>query len=359
MSVKIIILGDLYPKTIKKILTLPENDFCLANLECVITDRETSISKDGPSLKISKDKAEILKQLNVNLVGLANNHTMDYGLEGLKDTVSFLKQIGVDYAGCSLGNNSFIKKISNLRIGFYFVSEHQYNDKVNTLEENRCLDEISQLKSETDFVIVLFHGGKEYYKYPTPQQQINCRKFVESGANFVVCQHSHCVGCKEKYKGADIVYGQGNFVFPYSNKQDFKSGLIIQLEIDNNKTYKTTFIPTVHLEENVVRFANNEESNKILSSFEKCSNNLSAKSAEYLYDEMVEQYGLDFLYRLFNKGKIYTCLDTSKFFKNRMIKKYIRTNQKYILYLLNYFSCETHIEYIKSILAKQIKQGKK
>lgn len=357
METKIIILGDLYPKTIKKVLSLPKNDFCVANLECAITDRNSHILKDGPSLKIPTERIELLKKLNVNLVGLANNHVTDFGRDGLQDTINILKQNNIEYAGCALCENSSIKTINNIRFGFYFVSEHQYNNGVNVLEEKRCLSEIKKLKGEVDFVIVLFHGGKEYYKYPTPLQQLNCHKFVDNGADFVVCQHSHCVGCKETYNHSEIIYGQGNFIFPYSEKEDFKTGIIIQLEFKNIKEYKITLLPTVHLEENVVRFANDEESKKILNGFEKCSEDLLNKSAEFLYDEMITRFGIDFLYRLFNKSKLYIRLDTSRLFKNRMLKRYIKKNQKYLLYLFNYFNCETHIEYIKAILNKQIKQG--
>ena len=208
-------------------------------------------------------------------------------------------------------------------------------------------------------MLVFFHGGKEYYKYPTPLQQANCHKFVDSGADFVVCQHSHCVGCKEVYNGSEIIYGQGNFVFPYRNNEHFKTGLIIELEFYDSKQRKTTLIPIVHHEQDVVRIADEKEAEKILADFEKCSKELSDITAESLYNAMVDECGLDFLYKLFNKGKLYVRLDSSRLFKNKMLKRYIKKNQKYILYLFNYFNCETHVEYIKAILAKQIKQGSK
>lgn len=357
MKTKIIILGDLYPKTVKEIPTLPENDFCIANLECAITDKNNAILKDGPSLKIPTDRIHILKNLNVNLLGLANNHVMDFDLEGLQDTVKNLEENRIEYAGCSLGDNLATKTINDIKFGFYFVSEHQYNVNVNVFDEKRCLDEIHNLKAKTDFVIVFFHGGKEYYRYPTPLQQLICHKFVDNGANLVVCQHSHCVGCKETYNDSEIIYGQGNFIFPYSDKEDFKTGVIIQLEFEDKNSYKIRYIPIVHFEKDVVRLATNEEGKSILDGFIKRSDELSNITAASLYDSMVDQYGLDFLYRLFNKGKLYVRLDTSRLFKNRMLKRYIKKNRKYILYLYNYFNCETHVEYIKTILAKQIKQG--
>ena len=75
------------------------------------------------------------------------------------------------------------------------------------------LDHIQNLKDQCDYVIVLYHGGKEHYRYPSPYLQRVARKMVEKGADLVVCQHSHCIGCYEKYKDSMIIYDQGNFIF--------------------------------------------------------------------------------------------------------------------------------------------------
>lgn len=358
---KIIILGDLFPKSITNFPTIPNNDFCVANLECAITSHNKAIKKDGPSLKISPQEAESIKSLGVCLVGMANNHVMDFGFEGINDTISCLDSMGIKHAGSSLDGNYYLATVDNKKICFYFVSEHQYNyfnDKhfgVNVLDQSVTFEELLELKTKCDFLIVLYHGGKEYYEYPTPFQQSICHKFVDSGADLVVCQHSHCVGCIEVYKESDIVYGQGNFAFPYSDKEHFKTGIIIEVELNDLKKPSLQFIPIVHKEINTIRYANDEEKKYILKKIESCSSKLKEKSAEVLYNDMVSECGLDFLYKLLNKGRLFIRLDTSRFFKNRMLKKYIRKNQKYFLYLYNYFNCETHIEYIKAILSNQIK----
>ena len=86
---KIVILGDLYPSKVKEFPKIPQNNFCVANLECAITNEEKGILKDGPSLKISGAEADILNKLGVKLVGLANNHVLDFGQKGLTDTLSY------------------------------------------------------------------------------------------------------------------------------------------------------------------------------------------------------------------------------------------------------------------------------
>lgn len=361
---KIIILGDLYPNKVKNFPEIPENDFCVANLECAITSAEKGIKKDGPSLKIDKEQIQVLKELGVNLVGLANNHILDFGYDGLKDTLSALDKNNIKYAGISCGANYYVHNVDGHRFGFYFVSEHQYNNltsekvSVNLLEEHRVFEEIKSLKEKCDSLIVLFHGGKEYYKYPTPAQQLTCYGFVDSGADVVICQHSHCVGCRENYNGSTIIFGQGDFMFPFQDICELKSGLIIQLEFRSDKKLVTSYLPIVHKETDVIRYANEEEAKEIIEGFDFSSKDLKEKTAEVLYQELVDKTGIDFLYRLFNKGKLYIRLDTSKYFKNRMLKRYIKKNRKYILYLYNYFNCEVHREYIMKILSSHIEDFK-
>lgn len=357
---KLLILGDLFPKTIKQYPRFEGYDFRMANLECAISDDDKPIVKDGPSLKIPSERINILKDLKLDLVGLANNHVLDYGISGLNNTIKILEENNINYSGCTYCKNYFIKRIQNMNVAFYFVSEHQYNffeDSgvgVNVLEE-KTFCEIEELKKEVDFLIVLFHGGRELFRYPTPLLEKNCHRFVDCGASIVVCQHSHCVGCSEKYKDATIIYGQGNFIFPFSNVEHYKTGVSIEVDINDDGNYKIKYLPTVHLEDNVVRFANPQEAETILKGFNERTDNLANKGVDYIYDVFVQEKGMDFLYHLFNKSKFYIRLDTSRYFNGKLMKRYLKKNQRYLTYLYNYFNCETHVEFIKATLKKQIK----
>lgn len=364
MQTKILILGDLYPNNINSFPKLLENDFCVANLECAITDHDVPIKKDGPSLRISPEKISILNSLGINLVGLANNHVFDFGVQGFKDTCEILEKNNISYAGSSAKLSSYSKQINNKKLCFYFVSEHQFNYfsnnvGVNLLELERCFKEVSELKKSNDVVFVMFHGGREYYEYPTPKQQEICRKFVDSGASIVICQHSHCVGCKETYKNSTIIYGQGNFAFPYRDNEFFKIGLIIEAVIGENNNVNLQYIPIMHEIPGTIEIATENKAKDILDGFFERSEILKIKSVEELYSSFVDENGFEFLYKLLNKGKFYTRLDTSRFFKNRMLKRYIRKNQDYFAYLYNYFNCETHVEYIKAIIERHVRKGEK
>ena len=139
------------------------------------------------------------------------------------------------------------------------------------------LDHIQDLKAQTDHVIVLYHGGKEHYRYPSPHLQKVCRKCIEKGADLVVCQHTHCIGCEEKYLNGTIVYGQGNFLFDYTESEYWQTGLLISL----NSNFEITYIPIVK-KNNTVRLAEDSISNEILKQFKM-------RSEEILDDRVIKE----------------------------------------------------------------------
>ena len=239
MKYKMIIGGDLVPTksneeifingNIEKIVDdkilkiLEEANYRVFNLETPLTDSNHPISKEGPALKAKKETINGIKRINPDLITIANNHILDYGQEGLQDTIEELRKNNISYVGA--GNNleeaskGFIIENNGFKIGIYGCSEHEYTiatkteGGANPFDPLESLDQIENLRKNTNYVIVLYHGGKEFYRYPTPYLQKVCRKIIDKGADLVLCQHSHCIGTYEDYKNGKIVYGQGNFLF--------------------------------------------------------------------------------------------------------------------------------------------------
>lgn len=83
----------------------------------------------------------------------------------------------------------------------------------NPFVESKLYLDIQNIKKEVDYLIVIFHGGKEFYRFPSPILQKNCRSVIDFWADCVITQHSRCIGCEEIYKDRKIIYGQGNFIF--------------------------------------------------------------------------------------------------------------------------------------------------
>lgn len=251
-------------------------DRFIVNLECALTACEQTIRKFGPCLKGDPKTADTLKALGVTDVALANNHVFDFGVRGLTDTLDNLDRVGLPYTG--VGNNE-----EDARKIYYFeqdsktfalvnVCEHEYSyalpDRMgtNAFDPFVTMQDIRTAKKQADFVIVLYHGGKEHCRYPSPRLRNLCREMVYCGADVVVAQHSHCIGCYEKFEGGHIVYGQGNLHFCIPEKTDelWTTSLLVELEIDDKIDIR--FIPIVTGDKSI-RLADDKEYERIMSSF--------------------------------------------------------------------------------------------
>ena len=235
---KLLLLGDVSPTVAtaplfqrKEIDTLFTDtlslfraaDYRVCNLECAITESDEGIKKFGPCLKSPPETAEVLREIGMDLCGLSNNHVYDYGTKGARDTIALLEKNGIAYTG--FGENyedsrkNFIIERDGKKIAVIAVCEHEYSYAIENRMGSRPFDEydtmedVRRAKATCDRVVVMYHGGKEFCEYPSPRLRKLCRALVKNGADVVLCQHSHCIGCYEKFMGGHILYGQGNFHF--------------------------------------------------------------------------------------------------------------------------------------------------
>lgn len=346
------ISGDIETIIDEKIINiLNAADFTVFNLEVPLANKVHPIKKCGPNLFAPTTSINGIKKINPNFFTLANNHIFDQGVEGLRSTFETLQKSNIKYAGA--GNNledakkPYIYENDGKRIGIYCCAEHEFSiatiDKpgANPFDPLYSLDHISKLKAVTDFVIVLYHGGKEHYRYPSPKLQKTCRRIVEKGANLVICQHSHCIGCEEEWANGKIIYGQGNFIFDDCDLEFWKSSLLVEIYLNNSKvSYK--YIPLVK-DGKGVKLAQGEIKDEILEQFISRSENIKIKdfiSEEYskfakenipLYFRTMTPHNNALIYKIINK----------LFGGNYFIKNY-SNDQK--LAICNYLECEAHNE---------------
>jgi poly-gamma-glutamate synthesis protein (capsule biosynthesis protein) len=150
---------------------------------------------------------------------LANNHIMDYGLEGLRATTSQLRSRGFHWLGA--GENSLeaekplILDCGGIRYGILARCEAQFGRATLRRPGVAVLDAtinsaISRLKAEADFVIVSVHAASEMCPWPSPKRQHLYRTFINAGADVVHGHHAHVPQAYEYYNGGIIFYGMGN-----------------------------------------------------------------------------------------------------------------------------------------------------
>ena len=177
-------------------------DLRIYNLETPITDAPAPIAKDGANFAVPETAVQGLKQLLPDGVCLANNHCLDQGEAGLLTTVSVLTEAGITPIGFGKGKHpqtvSYFEKNGH-RIAVVACAETEFTVSgadtycavpYHYYWTNKC---IAEAKENSELVIVLYHGGKEYYPYVAPYQKDRCHLMVDAGADVVLCQHSHCI----------------------------------------------------------------------------------------------------------------------------------------------------------------------
>ncbi|RGV64973.1 CapA family protein [Bacteroides thetaiotaomicron] len=267
---KILIFGDICPTDDTKevfesgsgeslfgnvLPLIKEADYCIANLECAITDHPTPVKKCGPVLYGSTKCMTTIADAGLKAVSLANNHIRDCGDEGVSSTLDICQQHHIRTFGAGVDEQAasvpLIVEVKGKKIGFASFAEREFNYTKNgkmgakALDVFEDYDRIRQLKAQVDCVIVLFHGGIENYRYPSPLLRKKCRKFVDSGANVVLVQHSHCIGSYEKYHGGTILYGQGNSIFGYRKGDDkWNESLVLTVSVEDKVSVVFTALET-------------------------------------------------------------------------------------------------------------------
>lgn len=352
---RLFINGDVEELLGKDLEQLLRDSKCnILNLETPVSDIISPISKTGSKLSAKADAINGIKKMNINAVGLANNHVLDQGTEAFLDMMDILDDNNINYFGggrnLEKAREPFVYSEDGLNVSFYACAEHEFSivtkDRpgANPYDALVIFDDIAKLKSIYDYVIVLYHGGKEFYQYPSPELQKRCRKMVDKGADVVIAQHSHCIGCRENYRDGIIIYGQGNFLFDQTRggKQNVpeisKSGLLLRVEID--KQIKVTELPLHVTHNGGINLAHGESAKKIMDAYQHRSEQINDVG-------FVENNYKEFAYGMIH-GYLRIGLGSTFFVRimKRLYKKIARSmlKEKDLLEILNYLQCEAHRE---------------
>lgn len=227
-----------------------DNDFSIINLEApIVSGNAKPIKKNGPNLKASPKVVESLKYAGFNVTTLANNHIMDYGAEGLKETHKELERGGILHVGTGknledAGHILYLRR-DDKTVAIINCCEHEFSiakeDKpgANPLNPIRQFKAIKEAILNADYVIVIVHGGHELWQLPSPRMVETYRFFVEVGADAVINHHQHCFSGYEVYKGKPIFYGLGNFCFDKQNADlSWCEGYGVELNFSNDIAFK-------------------------------------------------------------------------------------------------------------------------
>ncbi len=222
-------------------------DYSIVNFECpIIQGGEKPFHKKGPNLHCSKKGAEAIKWAGFDCVTLANNHFYDYGEDGVKQTLETCSNEGLDVVGG--GKNLFeasrilYKKVNDKILAIINCCEHEFSIATEKRAGSNPLNPIQQYyaikeaEKQSDYILVIVHGGHELWQLPSPRMQETYRFFIDAGADAVVNHHQHCFSGYEIYRGRLIFYGLGNFCFdkPLLMHEKWNEGYMIAISFSDS-----------------------------------------------------------------------------------------------------------------------------
>lgn len=225
-------------------------DYSVVNFECPIVSEDAKpLEKNGPNLKCTAKGVEAIKWAGFDCVTLGNNHILDYGDIGLYDTITELKKNGIDYVGGGMtieeASATLYKKIGGHTLAIINSCEHEFSIATETTAGANPLNPVHQYKAikeakrNADRVLVIVHGGHEYFQLPSLRMVETYRFFIDAGADAVVNHHQHCYSGYEVYNHKPIFYGLGNFCFDSFGKatKEWVEGYAVTIDLtdDNPK----------------------------------------------------------------------------------------------------------------------------
>lgn len=204
-------------------------DIAILNLEVpVCQSGHKPNPKIGLNLRTAPQALLALKDAGFNLVNLANNHVLDYGLAGLSETINNCQKFDLEYIGAGRtpeeAYKPFIFQSGTNKIAIISAAEREFNTVRDygygaaDIDVIRMSQQIQTLKDNGSRILVFLHAGNEYYPLPRPNLRQMAKYLVDQGADAVICSHIHVPGAYELHNGCFISYGLGNLIFDLPSK---------------------------------------------------------------------------------------------------------------------------------------------
>ena len=222
---------------------LSESDYTLVNLE-------TPLISNCPARNVGmifcgmSGFATAMKEAGVDIVGLANNHSLNYGRDGLEQTVRYLREQGLVPLGFS---EDYIFSDGGMTFGILAL-----NGVGSQIDRKEVARQIAELKLKVDVIIVSIHWGAEYTLLPqraagvAPDDTVKLgRWLVNQGVDLVVGHHPHVVQGIEVYNEKLIVYSHGNFLFDQEWSRETKEGVVGTYVFEGGYLVDAYFTPVI------------------------------------------------------------------------------------------------------------------
>ena len=245
---------------------MQDADLMCLNMEFSMSSVGSPMNGKAYTFRADPSRAEILHELGVDLVNLANNHVYDYGTDAFLDMLSILQQEEIPYVGAGADaeeaekifyaeiDGKTLAIVAATRAEKYILTPEAGENTPGVFrcyDTNRLLEVLREADANADFVIAYIHWGTEYSEELEEAQTKGARELAEAGADVVLGAHPHCLQGMEYYEGVPVLYSLGNYWF---NEKSLDSVLVkLHFYGDDEESYLDTILVPAKQEDHYTR----------------------------------------------------------------------------------------------------------
>ncbi|MGH3646532.1 MAG: CapA family protein [Micromonosporaceae bacterium] len=231
-------------------------DMAVVNLETAVTEGGTPEPKQF-KFRAPASAYQAVKAAGIDAVSLANNHALDYGQDGLADTLRYADEAGVPVFGAGANAHTayapWVTEVRGVKIAVVGLSHiRELSERWEATDERAGIAMAHDLKvaaravksarEQADVVIVYLHWGKEGDQCPTERMTTLAKTLADAGADAVVGTHAHLL-LGDGWLGKTYVsYGLGNFLWWWNDAYSNDTG-VLRLTLRGSELTGTEFVP--------------------------------------------------------------------------------------------------------------------
>lgn len=347
-----------------------DGELVLANLEGPYSSGEGKIkpNKAGPRVW-----NEWISPQPKWCFSLANNHMMDFGADGLRETTVRLRERGIPFAGAGdnqeASRKAMVVEENGKKIGIISMAERQFGmaeDGVSGIAGMGLwvVDAIRQLRKSVDFVIVSCHAAVEMSPIPSPEIREFYKFLIDHGADLIHGHHAHVPQGWEEYKGGYIFYGLGNFLVDPNEWSEPNTlwSLVVRMDFTKDKPHATVIPAFIEQKESRI---------KVELRNEVAGNEYIAALNSIFFDEMLyrgawQTVCVDLFHSLYENNMGFYPIDQRSITLRDWLKRIYHTARTLLAFLLhrnggayslvqyNYMQCESHLQLQSEAMGVQL-----
>jgi poly-gamma-glutamate capsule biosynthesis protein CapA/YwtB (metallophosphatase superfamily)/outer membrane protein assembly factor BamB len=249
----------------------------LQGADIAIGNLESPLSVSGEPLqkrfvfRANPRHAEALARAGFDVMNVANNHLLDFGQEGIEQTLQILRDVGVAYLGAGLSPEEARRPLvlwtKGRRIAFlsYAASRWKGSSEVPTsaiisfAEVAAIQDDVERARQRADLVVVVMHLGTEYQSDPDQEQLAVSRAAIDAGACLVIGHHPHVVQGTGTFGEGFVAYSLGDLVFDIDVTEAARDGAILRVLLGDRGVEAVDLVPVRIVDDVQPRFLVGED----------------------------------------------------------------------------------------------------